>query len=181
MTDSKKMMRVPSVQRFPAEVLEHIFNLLEPIDLKSAVLVCRRWREIGEAPKLWTWVHIWVNRGNLANMPIILASRRLQNIKTIAVRSFSEELITAIMKHSHIRKLDLSDADWSLSTFDPNIVKTLIFKMNDVTLDMCTLSDNQTIGLSEALESTPHISGFRIIDCSGAHQSSSIVRVKRLK
>ena len=175
------MMRATSIQRFPAEVLEHIFKQLEPRDLKSAVLVCRRWREIGEVPKLWTWVYIWVNRGNLADMPFILTLKRLQNLKMIAVRSFSEELMTAIIKHPHIRKLDLTDADWSLSTFDPNIVTSLIFKMNDVTLDMSTLSDNQTIGLSEALESTPHISGFRIIDCSGAHQSSRIVRVKRLK
>ena len=175
------MMRTTSVQRFPAEVLEHIFKQLEPRDLKSAVLVCRRWREIGEVPKLWTWVYIWVNRGNLADMPFILTLKRLQNLKMIAVRSFSEELITAIMKHSHIRKLDLTDADWSLSTFDPNIVISLIFKMNDVTLDMGTLSDNQTISLSEALESTPQISGFRIIDCCGAHENSGTVRIKRLR
>ena len=39
----------------PAEILEKVFCLLPPRDIKSVVLVCRFWREIGEVPRLWTW------------------------------------------------------------------------------------------------------------------------------
>ena len=39
----------------PAEILGRVFDLLSHTDLKSAVLVCRWWREVGESPLLWTW------------------------------------------------------------------------------------------------------------------------------
>ena len=70
-------MLATTVQHIPAEVLNHVFKQLEPCDLKSVVLVCERWRDIAEAPNLWTWVFHWVNRGNLANMPYILAAKRM--------------------------------------------------------------------------------------------------------
>jgi len=38
----------------PAEMLERVFLLLGPQDLNAVVLVCRRWRDVGEAPHLWT-------------------------------------------------------------------------------------------------------------------------------
>ena len=44
--------------RFPLEILELIFVNLSPADLKSAVAVCKRWREAGESPQLWAWVAI---------------------------------------------------------------------------------------------------------------------------
>ena len=68
----------------PAEVLERIFKLLPNRDLKVVVgkntwngndknnrktfqvRVCRRWRDVGEQPGLWSWVVINVHLGNLA-------------------------------------------------------------------------------------------------------------------
>ena len=67
----------------PAEVLERIFKLLPHRDRKEVVgktletkttklpktvqvRVCRRWRDVGEQPGLWTWVVISVHLGNLA-------------------------------------------------------------------------------------------------------------------
>ena len=95
-------MHTTTVQSLPAEVLENIFKLLEPSDLKSAVLVCQRWRDIGDTAKLWTWVHYEVDRRNLLNMPQVLALWRLQNTKMLVVRSVSEELIKAIIKDTQI-------------------------------------------------------------------------------
>ena len=46
---------MPPVYRLPWEMLLEIISQLAPTDLKSAVLVCRRWREVGEDPKLWSW------------------------------------------------------------------------------------------------------------------------------
>ena len=40
----------------PNEILEKVFRMLPRRDLKRAVLVCRRWRDVGESPILWAWV-----------------------------------------------------------------------------------------------------------------------------
>ena len=49
------------------------------------VLVCRRWREVGEAPGLWAWVVLRVTREKLASMPKVLDSRRLAAVRRIRV------------------------------------------------------------------------------------------------
>ena len=40
--------------RLPPEVLENILQILSPSDLKSAVLVNKKWSEVGGKPKLWS-------------------------------------------------------------------------------------------------------------------------------
>ena len=42
----------------PKEMLLGIFQKLSPQDLKSVVLVCKTWLEIGEDAKLWTVIKI---------------------------------------------------------------------------------------------------------------------------
>ena len=173
-------MLATTVQHIPAEVLNHVFKQLEPCDLKSVVLVCERWRDIAEAPNLWTWVFHWVNRGNLANMPYILAAKRMQAIKTIAIRSFSEELLRAIIRHPSIQELDLTDADWSLSTINSELLVSLFLKIKVITVDMNTLSNIQTIRLNEALKSIPDMTGFHFNEsCSECHMLDRIVRIRR--
>ena len=173
-------MLATTVQHIPAEVLNHVFKQLEPGDLKSVVLVCERWRDIAEAPNLWTWVFHWVNRGNLANMPYILAAKRMQAIKTIAIRSFSEELLRAIIRHPSIQELDLTDADWSLSTINSELLVSLFLKIKVITVDMNTLSNIQTIRLNEALKSIPDMTSFHFNEsCSECHMLDRIVRIRR--
>ena len=133
-----------------------------------------------EAPNLWTWVFHWVNRGNLANMPYILASKRMQAIKTIAIRSFSEELLRAIIRHPSIQELDLTDADWSLSTINSELLVSLFLKIKVITVDMNTLSNIQTIRLNEALKSIPDMTSFHFNEsCSERHMLDRIVRIRR--
>ena len=40
----------------PDEMIRKVFSFLSPPDLKSSVLVCKRWAEVGQAPGLWSWV-----------------------------------------------------------------------------------------------------------------------------
>ena len=74
----------------PVEILEKVFCLLPPQDLKSAVRVCRWWREVGEAPRFWTWACFKVDC-HLYSAPILremFASRRLHSVKKrLKVRS----------------------------------------------------------------------------------------------
>jgi hypothetical protein len=45
----------------PNEIFFFIFKQLSPQDLKSAVLVSKSWREVGEDPHLWTWAVVRVD------------------------------------------------------------------------------------------------------------------------
>ena len=45
----------------PAEILGRVLGLLSHGDLRSALLVCRWWREVGEQPLLWRWARIKVD------------------------------------------------------------------------------------------------------------------------
>ena len=62
----------------PDEMLGKIFLLLPPRDLRTAVLVCRRWREVGEGPRLWPWVTVTVTRENVAVAAKVLNRSRFQ-------------------------------------------------------------------------------------------------------
>ena len=53
-----------SSSTLPPEVLENIRQFLPPSDLKSAVLVNKKWSEVGGKPKLWSWSKV-----NLLHFP----------------------------------------------------------------------------------------------------------------
>ena len=56
----------PIVERrmLPIEMLERVFMFLPPKDLKTVMLVCKRWKEVGSAPKLWSWVVLKLNHSS---------------------------------------------------------------------------------------------------------------------
>ena len=80
----------------PAEVLYLIFCLLPPRDLKSVVLVCRLWREVGEAPGLWAWVVLRLAMEDTE----VLGLRRLQAVRELRLRGeVGGELLAAVVGH----------------------------------------------------------------------------------
>ena len=44
----------------PTEVMLRIFRMLGNKDLTKVVFVCRRWRDVGQDPSLWTWGKVTV-------------------------------------------------------------------------------------------------------------------------
>ena len=84
----------------PDEVLAKIFHLLAHRDLKvgkmggfeivltpkAVVLVCQRWRRVGEDKRLWSWVSLRADNRNLDLMPEMLCSKRLQSANFLHVR-----------------------------------------------------------------------------------------------
>jgi hypothetical protein len=104
----------------PGEMLERILRLLPPRALKAAVLVCRRWREVGEAPGLWApWVSLTAGPWNLASMPEAVGSRRLQALSSLWLWAVSEELLEAVAAHPALASLALH-AD--VSRVEPQLV-----------------------------------------------------------
>ena len=93
--------------KFPLEILELIFANLSPVDLKSAVAVCRRWREAGEKPQLWSWVAIRATNSNRTQMPKILECNRLRRVEEITIHTLTvtQKLVKAIVKHSRLKIL----------------------------------------------------------------------------
>ena len=94
--------------KLPAEMLERVFHLLPPKDRKVVVLVCRWWREVGEAPCLWKWVVLRVAQENQGSMAELLRSRRVGRLGSLVVRDgvgLSEELLQAVAAHPALERL----------------------------------------------------------------------------
>ena len=88
--------KAPRVARInlmlPAEMLERVFLLLPARDRRVVVAVCRRWREVGETPSLWTWVTITIGAWNLDEGVTMLASRRLQGVSSLCLWAASPQV-----------------------------------------------------------------------------------------
>ena len=105
----------------PAEILEKVFRMLPRWDLKRAVMVCRRWRDVGESPILWSWVvphcrirHIASYKNlfdsdesddeeevleNLCFTSQMLGLDKFRSVEEISLSAVSVELLEAILKH----------------------------------------------------------------------------------
>ena len=96
------------METVPAEMLERIFRLLPHRDLKAVVLVCRRWKQVGEAPRLWAWVVLTVTVENISYMPKVLEARRLQAVKELVLTHIGEDekLLKAVVEHQGLKKLE---------------------------------------------------------------------------
>ena len=67
----------------PPEMLDRVFQLLSPQDLKSVVQVCWLWRQVGERPGRWTW---GVARSTGESMAEVLGSRRMLLVRGLRLQ-----------------------------------------------------------------------------------------------
>ena len=101
----------------PPELLSQIFGLLPPADLRTVLLVCHLWREVGEAPGLWTWASLRATRENMANMPERLARRKLLRVFGLALGTgvkISEELLGAVDRHPGLSRMVMKKVELAL-------------------------------------------------------------------
>ena len=70
---------MPLINRvLPPEILEKVFSHLRALnDLNNVMLVCKTWKNIGEAPALWSWFSITKD----SQMPL----KRLQGSQEVSV------------------------------------------------------------------------------------------------
>merc|ERR1711971_36059 len=92
----------------PREMLQTTLSLLSPRDLKSAVLVCKLWAEVGQVPALWSWVTFVVDQTNMESMPERMRLSRLRNVSKIEIsaKNVSEDLMVAIAMHPRLREVE---------------------------------------------------------------------------
>ena len=100
----------------PPEMLERVFHMLPHRDLERAVLVCRRWRDVGEAPSLWAWVSPHCRDEfrcrnheeegcNLHITSQMLGCNKFQAIEELRVSAWSEGLLEAALNHKGLKRL----------------------------------------------------------------------------
>ena len=123
--------------RIPPELLSIIFQFLPFSDLKHALLVCKRWRDLGEQPSLWAKLELQFEGTKEVELHQVLAMKRLQSLQSLNLRcldisdliQFQPCLQTVLDCSPNLRKLALEAG----SNFDPvpdnelpGIVETLV-------------------------------------------------------
>ena len=109
-------------------MLHQILSLLAPRDLQAAVLVCRVWREVGEAPGLWSWVDLRVTRENQPNMLKFLERRKMKWVRQMRVEDITDEVLHTVIRlkwvthpHPHlVRVIHLKN--WAFGKVDRSLL-----------------------------------------------------------
>ena len=131
-------------EKLPAEIIKMIFHLMKPRDMNTVVLVCKWWRDIGEAPSLWQWATVTVTEKNLKDMPNVLEARRLEALRSLGLRADSDALLLAISKHPGLKSLDMhANINANLSSADPILLAKALGKLESVSMFKAHLTKEQ--------------------------------------
>merc|ERR1712037_1039218 len=137
----------------PGEMLETVFRHLPPKDLKVAVMVCKWWALIGQAPSLWSWVTINIDEENIDFLKEALATRRLQNVNKLSVMDVSESMLKEIGEHSaqHSCPMKIDFRGVNLSFIESSLLARVLKNFEEVNLGRCKLRTDQVTSLCEAI------------------------------
>jgi len=123
----------------PAEMVAMVLQLLPPRDLMAAMLVCRRWREVGEdSPALWTWVWLKVNYENHASLYKMIDSRRILMATNMRVGNYlvSDEGLQAVVRRLKLKSLEM---ETNSSSEDTKLMGTILSSLESNTLESLCL------------------------------------------
>ena len=137
----------------PPEILGRVFRMLSHNDLKSAVLVCRWWREVGQSPLLWTWARLKVDCASVQRLPELRRPiPRMEVVCANALRepdkNVIEEVLMAAARHPWLKELVIC-AD--LSSVDPELLAWSLIQLKRVKLFFTHLGFVQVLTLLTAL------------------------------
>jgi len=143
----------------PAEMLERVFYLLPPTDLKMAMLVCRWWSEVGEAPGLWDWVGLGVDEENIGYMPEML-DRRFKAVRRVKLWTVSEKVMKAMVRHPWMKEMDAEFT--SLSSLDPKLLAKAVTQLEEVQLSGTQLTPQQVEAIFAAIDKSSLLKVLKI-------------------
>ena len=105
----------------PNEILSYI-SLLPPPDLKAAVMVCKLWAEVGQAPELWTWVNFKVCQDSVESMPERIQRPRMKEVNLMRIEvcntNLSCDFMVALAMHPGLRSVHVSHRPCPCSKID---------------------------------------------------------------
>jgi len=85
-----------STSKLPNELLTIIFRFLSFADLKNALLVCKRWREVAEHPALWNKLKLVHRVGKSLDCGLVevLTMARLQSLQDLTLNfSYMDQIL----------------------------------------------------------------------------------------
>ena len=127
-------------KQLPVEILKMIFQSLSLQDLSMVVLVCRRWREVGETPSLWSEITVTVDERNQSVVTEILSSRRMEAVRKIVIDygvSVSEEGCMSVIGHTGLRQMEV---EWDgMYGVEPGLVGRVVTSMETVSVRFLTV------------------------------------------
>ena len=132
----------------PPEILRQIFSLLPPADLRSLLLVCQLWREVGESPGLWTWAMVRATRLNMNSMPKRLAMRKMMRVGGLTLEAgveMSEELLETMDRHPGLRRMVVRRLDMALVR--PARLTGLLNRLTAITFIETELTPEQLLAI----------------------------------
>ena len=155
----------------PMEMLERVFRLLCPNDLKTVMLVCKRWNEAGSVPKLWSWVVFKINdlgHDNDVEHPEFLLEMirlpRLQAARRILIEGLwvnneiKLTLLSNALSHPGLKQLLIHGGDFR--TVDPELLAKFLTKMEEVDLCGVRMDSEQKRVFLSVLKATNKIKRF---------------------
>ena len=154
MTDmTRKLEMTDMTKKLPAEMLMMIFRLLPPSDLSSVVLVCRRWRQFGETPMLWSEVSLTVSWRNLHSLSEMLSCWRLQRVRKLIVKIpvTKEEELQSVKRHQGLSKLVMMETD----SLEPGLLVKSVNKLE--TLKCPALTTGRAESILRAISQISHL------------------------
>jgi len=126
--------KMPDISFLPSLVISKILSSLSPRDMKSAVLVCRLWRKVGESSSLWSWARVKICPSDMGD---ILNSGRLQIVRKVYLVEWSDSdseqvelLLQALARLPSLRIISFGDLP--LSGVEESILSCLVNKMEEI-------------------------------------------------
>jgi len=119
--EEAKIWSIRHINSLPQELLFTIFKHLTFSDLRSVVLVCKHWRDVGEDPVLWKKLKLVVEKPKMVLISNILSIRRLACVEHLEVNGYGYSGTPAIIDtdtaqvivDSKVSKLTLKHCDVS--------------------------------------------------------------------
>ena len=84
---------------------------------------------MGEAPRLWTWVHLILVEENTRCLQI----SRLSELRSVEIASMSREVLEAVMEHPGVKEITL-EKTLALHEADPQLLARVVKKMEVVNI-----------------------------------------------
>ena len=145
----------------PTEILRIIFSMLSNQDLCMVLLVCKRWKELGEDPSLWTWgrARVGVVEVSLSNLKMLGIRRRLEHVQEIAVSGLKgmelEKLFLAVVMRLQHKLSYLNIRNTHLCSVEPGLLATAVTMVKWVDMSHCSLTSQQVNTVFESM-CAPH-------------------------
>ena len=138
------------INSLPREILLLIFRYLDAQQLKTAILVCKTWRDVGEDPVIWKHFKLVVSNVEVETgyLETILAFRRFTSIQHLEVNGYGQnakmpvnnEIYESIF-NSSVSRLTLKHCD--LTELDFASFSSVLSKLRVLSLWQVKMSGEQ--------------------------------------